>query len=329
MDTLSSSFARRRLLRGFAALLGACAALPAAHAQTWPTRPITLVVPFPAGSATDLLARVLAEQMSRQLKQPVVIDNKAGANGTIGTAAVARAAPDGYTLLAATSTTHAANASLYRRLQYDPIKDFTPISRLAQIPFVMLVHPQVPAQTPQALVAHARQNPGKLAWGSGSSGSLIPGSAFVAANRLDMLHVPYKGVPPAVMDTVGGAIQVTFADFSTALPQVKAGKLRALAVTSAQPHPMLPGVGPMSAVVPGFEMTAWFALYAPADTPAAVVDKLNRAAAAALRDRGAQQKLAPGGFEVTLSSPAELGLFAAKETLKWAKAVKEAGIAVE
>ncbi|MCW7539623.1 tripartite tricarboxylate transporter substrate binding protein [Aquabacterium sp. A7-Y] len=318
---------RRFALLGAVALaLAALALPPAARAQDWPSRPVTLVVPFPAGSATDVLARVLAEQLGRGLKQSVIVENKAGANGTIGTTGVARAAPDGYTLLVATSTTHAANASLYRRLQHDPIKDFAPVSRLAQIPFVMLSNPQVPAQNVTALVAYARQNPGKLAWGSGSSGSLIPGQAFVTANQLEMLHVPYKGVPPAIMDTVGGAIQVVFGDLSTAVPQVKGGKLRALAVTSARPHPMLPGIPPLSTVVPGFEMTAWFALYAPAGTPPAVIDKLNKAVVAGLRDPAAQQKLAPGGFEVTTSTPAELGLFAAKETVKWAKAVKEAGI---
>ncbi|WKB51440.1 Bug family tripartite tricarboxylate transporter substrate binding protein [Eleftheria terrae] len=326
---LSPLSSRRRLLRSAAVLLASLGLLPAVQAQSWPQRPVTLVVPFPPGSATDVLARVLAEQMTRSLGQPVIVENKAGANGMIGTAMAAKAAPDGHTLLVATSTTHAANASLYRRLSYDPIKDFTPVTRLAQIPFVMLANPQVPAQTAAALVAHVRQNPGKLAWGSGSSGSLIPGHAFVTANRLDMLHVPYKGVPPAIMDAVGGSIQLVFGDLSTAVPQVKGGKLRALAVTSAAPHPMLPGIPPLSSVVPGFEMTAWFALYAPAGTPPALVQKINQAAAAGLRSPAAQQKLAPGGFEVTVGTPEELGLFAAKETVKWAKAVKQAGIAPE
>lgn len=326
---LSPLSSRRRLLRSAAVLLASLGLLPGVQAQSWPQRPVTLVVPFPPGSATDVLARVLAEQMTRSLGQPVIVENKAGANGMIGTAMAAKAAPDGHTLLVATSTTHAANASLYRRLSYDPIKDFTPVTRLAQIPFVMLANPQVPAQTAAALVAHVRQNPGKLAWGSGSSGSLIPGHAFVTANRLDMLHVPYKGVPPAIMDAVGGSIQLVFGDLSTAVPQVKGGKLRALAVTSAAPHPMLPGIPPLSSVVPGFEMTAWFALYAPAGTPPALVQKINQAAAAGLRSPAAQQKLAPGGFEVTVGTPEELGLFAAKETVKWAKAVKQAGIAPE
>ncbi|WP_240635937.1 Bug family tripartite tricarboxylate transporter substrate binding protein [Caldimonas tepidiphila] len=323
-------------LRRFARLLlpallgGAMSAVGAAPAgEAWPQKSVTLVVPFPAGSATDQLARVLGEQLQKELKQPFVIDNKAGANGSIGTAAAAKAAPDGYTLLVATSTTHAANASLYRRLPYDPIKDFAPVSRLAQIPFVMLVNPQLPAAKPQELVALIQKNPGKYSWGSGSSGSLIPGHALVSANKLDMVHVPYKGVPPAIMDTIGNTIQLVFADTANAVPQVKAGKLKALAVTSSREHPMLPGVPPMSTVVPGFEMTAWFALYAPAGTPPEIIQRLNRSVQRALAEPAAREKLAPSGFELGTGSPDELGLFAAKETLKWAKAVKSAGITPE
>ncbi len=314
--------------------LAACAAAGSALAQTaaaapWPQRGIGFVVPFPAGSATDQVARLLGEQVSRAAGQSVIVDNKPGANGTIGTAAAAKAAPDGYTFLVATSTTHAANASLYRKLPYDPIKDFVPVSRLAEIPFVMLVHPAVPAQTLAAFVAHGRANPDKMAWGSGSSGSLIPGHALLSANQIVMTHVPYKGVQPAMTDAMGGQIQLVFGDLASSLPQVKAGKLRALAVTSAAEHPMLPGIPPMSKAVPGFELTAWFAIYAPAGTPDAVVGKMNQWVRAALADPGVRGKLEASGFRLTPSSPPELGLFAAKETLKWAKAVQAAAIAPE
>jgi tripartite-type tricarboxylate transporter receptor subunit TctC len=299
-----------------------------AHAQDWPSRTVTIVVPFPAGSATDQLARVLGEQMQRDLGKPVVVENRPGANGTIGTAAAAKAT-DGHTLLMATSTTHAANASLYRRLPYDPIKDFVPIGRVAQIPFVMLVNPQVPAKTIQEFVAYAKANPGKLGWGSGSSGSLIPGNTLVTYHKLDMNHAQYRGVQPAVVDMIGGTIQMAFADLATAAPQVQAGKARALAVTSATPHPTMPGVPPMSVSVPGFEMTAWFGLYGVAGMDTKVVDRVNRSLNAAMARREVQQKLAPLGFEFTPSTPDDLGLFAAKETVKWAKAVIQAGIKPE
>lgn len=310
--------------------LGAWMIATGAWAQTaWPTKPLTLIVPFPAGSATDQLARVLAEQLRKDLGQAVVVDNKPGANGTIGSGVAAKSAKDGHSFLVATSTTHAANASLYRKLSYDPINDFAPVTRLAQIPFVLLVNPQVPAKDLRELVAYARANPGKLSWGSGSSGSLIPGHALASANQLDMVHVPYKGVPPALMDAIGNTIQLVSADVSTAHPHVSSGKLRALGVTSAGPHPMLPGVPPLASVVPGFEMTAWFALYAPAGTDPAFIAKAHSAVVAALKNPAVAGKLAPSGFEIVTSTPDELGLYAAKETLKWAKAVKAAGIQPE
>lgn len=300
-----------------------------AHAQTYPAKPITFIVPFPAGSATDLMARILAEHIGKSAGQTIVVDNKAGANGTIGTAAAAKAAADGYTFVIATSTTHAANASLYRKLPYDPIKDFTPVSQLSDIPFVMLVHPSVPADNAQKFVAYAQANPNKLAWGHGSSGSLIPGNALVTTNKLNMVAVPYKGVQPAVADALGNQVQMVFADIANALPQVKAGKLKALAVTSAAEHPLLPGVSPLSSVVPGFEMNSWFAMYAPTGTPEPVVKKMNDWVRAALKDPGIQSKLNTSGFRLTPSSPAELGVFTAKETIKWAKAVTAAGIIPE
>ena len=297
-----------------------------AHAQTYPAKPITFIVPFPAGSATDLMARILAEHIGKSAGQTIVVDNKAGANGTIGTAAAAKAAADGYTFVIATSTTHAANASLYRKLPYDPIKDFTPVSQLSDIPFVMLVHPSVPADNAQKFVAYAQANPNKLAWGHGSSGSLIPGNALVTHNKLNMVAVPYKGVQPAVADALGNQVQMVFADIANALVQVKAGKLKPLAVTSATEHPLLPGIQPLSSVVPGFEMNSWFAMYAPAGTPDPIVKKMNEWVGAALKDKPVQTKLNAQGFRITPSTPAELGVFTAKETIKWAKAVTAAGI---
>ena len=329
MTNRSPTLTRRRI----ALTLGALAFAGGAFAQQapagYPQRTINFLVPFPAGSATDQMARVLGEYIGKATRQPVIVDNKPGANGTLGTAAAAKMPADGYNFLIATSTTHAANASLYRRLPYDPIKDFTPVSQLAEIPFVMLVHPSVQADTAAKFVALVRANPDKFAWGSGSSGSLIPGHALVSANNLQMLHAPYKGVQPAMTDAMGGQIQLVFGDLASAAPQVKAGKLRALAVTSTAEHPILPGVPPMSTVVPGFELTAWFAIYAPAGTPEPVVQKMNQWVRAALADPAVKAKLGPLGFRFTPSSPQELGVFAAKETVKWAKAVTNAKIVPE
>lgn len=316
-------FVRSLLVSLLAALSAGVAA-----AGPWPERGLTWIVPFPAGSATDQLARVLGERVATLAGRPIVIDNRPGANGLLGTTAAAKAT-DGHSFLVATSTTHAANASLYRRLPYDPIRDFAPVSRLAEIPFVMLVHPGVPADSLATFTDHARAHPDKLAWGSGSSGSLIPGQAFAAANKLALIHVPYKGVQPAMTDTIGGTLQLVFGDLASAVPQVRAGKLRALAVTSAKPHPLLPGVPPLATAVPGFEMTAWFAFYAPAGTAELVIARMNGWLRMALADPAVRAKLAPAGFELTPSSPGELGLFAAKETVKWAKAVQAAGIVAE
>lgn len=329
MTNRSPTLTRRRI----ALTLGALAFAGGAFAQPapagYPQRAINFLVPFPAGSATDQMARVLGEYIGKATRQLVIVDNKPGANGTLGTAAAAKMPADGYNFLIATSTTHAANASLYRRLPYDPIRDFTPVSQLAEIPFVMLVHPSVQADTAAKFVALVRANPDKFAWGSGSSGSLIPGHALVSSNNLQMLHAPYKGVQPAMTDAMGGQIQLVFGDLASAAPQVKAGKLRALAVTSIAEHPMLPGIPPMSTVVPGFELTAWFAIYAPAGTPEPVVQKINQWVRAALTDPAVKAKLGPLGFRLTPGSPQELGVFAAKETIKWAKAVTNAKIVPE
>jgi tripartite-type tricarboxylate transporter receptor subunit TctC len=301
-----------------------------AMATKWPERPVTLIVPFPAGSATDLLARTLSEELTKALGQTFIVENKAGANGTIGATSAANAKPDGYTFLVATSTTHAANASLFKKLQYDPIKDFSPVSRLAEIPFVLLTNLEVPATSAGMLASYIRANPGKISWGSGSSGSQLPGFAFASMSGLDVVHVPYKGVPPALLDTIGNVIQFTFADLATALPQIKAGKLRPLGVTSAQAHPLLPSVPALTAtVMPGFEMTAWFALYAPASVNQRIITALNKAVQDAMALQKVQTRLSPSGFTAKTSSPQELGLFAAKETVKWAKAVSQAGIIPE
>jgi tripartite-type tricarboxylate transporter receptor subunit TctC len=299
-------------------------------AQDYPTRPLRFIVPFAAGSATDTLARALGQRMSATLKQPVTVENMPGASGQIAAQAAQRAAPDGYTVLIATNTTHAANQSLFKKLNYDPIGGFEPVTRLGDIALALAVHPRVPAANVQELLAYARSNPGKLTFGSGSSSSRIASELIRMLARIDMVHVPYKSNPQAVTDLLGGQIDMLFADVSTTLPQIQAGAVKGLAVSSARRSPLAPDLPTMQeAGLPGYELTAWFAAFVPAGTPAPVVETLNAAFRAALADPDAQSALLKAGIEPTASTPAELKSFAAAETKKWAEIVKAAGIEPE
>ncbi len=299
------------------------------HAQAYPNKPVKIVVPFGAGSATDTVARQVGQLLSESLGQQFIVDNKPGANGTIGADFVAKAAPDGYTLIMSTNTPHAANPSLMKKINYDPVKDFTPIVRVANIPFVLVVNNDVPAKTLTELVDLAKKQPGKLSYASGSSGSIISGAALASGTKTDMLHVPYKSIPPGLTDVMGGQVSMIFADLVTGLPQIKAGKVRALAVTSADASPLLPGVPPMASAVKGFELVAWFALFAPANTPTDIVKKLNAEVVKALARQDMRDRLAASGLTVQTSTAEELATFQKAEIAKWAKMVKEAGIQPE
>ena len=288
------------------------------------------MVPFAAGSATDTLARVLGEKMSASLGQAVVVDNMPGANGFLAAQNVARAEPDGLTVLVTSNTTHAANQSLFKKLPYDPINGFEPVSELGTITLALVVHPSVPASTAQELIAYAKAKPGELTFGSGSSSSRIAGEMLKTLAGIDMLNVPYKSNPQAVTDLLGGQISLVFADISTTLPQAKAGNVKALAVSSAERSPLAPDLPTMAeAGVPGYDLTAWFAAFVPAGTPRPIVDKLNAAFKAALADPQATKTLLGAGIEPTSSTPEELKAFVASETEKWAKIVKAAGIEPE
>ena len=288
------------------------------------------MVPFAAGSATDTLARVLGEKMSASLGQAVVVDNMPGANGFLAAQNVARAEPDGHTVLVTSNTTHAANQSLFKKLPYDPINGFEPVSELGTITLALVVHPSVPASTAQELIAYAKAKPGELTFGSGSSSSRIAGEMLKTLAGIDMLNVPYKSNPQAVTDLLGGQISLVFADISTTLPQAKAGNVKALAVSSAERSPLAPDLPTMAeAGVPGYDLTAWFAAFVPAGTPRPIVDKLNAAFKAALADPQATKTLLGAGIEPTSSTPEELKAFVASETEKWAKIVKAAGIEPE
>ncbi|MBC7940456.1 MAG: tripartite tricarboxylate transporter substrate binding protein [Chitinophagaceae bacterium] len=324
----SHTFAARRvgLLVG---LLACCAASAPALAQPealWPSRPITFVVPFGPGTATDVIARAIAEPMARTLKTSVVVENRPGANASIGASGVAKAKPDGYTVLLGSSTTHAANAALFHKLSYDPIVDFTPITLLGEVPQVMVVGPAVPARTVAEFMAYARSQPGKISYGQGSSGNLLPAAILNRRQALGMDVVAYRSPPQALVDVMGGHVPLMFADISLSLTNIRAGKLRALAVTSLTRSPLLPDVPPLADTLPGFQLTSWIAMWAPAATPAPLVQKLNQAAHAAMRDKDVAAKLLATGFTLQTSTPQDLGLLVAKETVKWAKFVTEAGV---
>lgn len=307
------------------ALAGTVGAQP----SKWPVRPVKIVVPFGAGSGNDLVARLLADRLSRSLGQPFVVDNRAGANGSIGADAVAHAAPDGYTLFVTTNTTQAANPSLMKKLNYDPIKDFAPISRIANTPALLVVHPSLPVRSVAELIALAKSQAGKLSYASGSAGTLVPGAMLTNASGIDMLHVPYKTIPQALNDVVAGQVQMMFTDMATGLPQVKAGKLRAIGISSLQPAALLPDVPPIARVLPGFELLAWYALYAPAGTPPEIIARLNAETRGAVADPAVRERLTGLGLEPVSSTPQELATFGRSELDKWARLIKAAGIQPE
>src|SRR5262245_63656825 len=248
------------------AVLAAAAFSFAAHAQTYPARPVKLVVPFPAGSATDQVARLTGQQLREALKQPFVVENKPGAQGAIAAEFVAKSAPDGYTLLVTTNTPQAANVSLFKKLPYDPVKDFAPIARLGTTSFMLMTKPDFPAKNLGVFLAYVRSQPGKLSAGYGSSGSQVSLAMLKSMGKLDIVDVPYKGIPQAVTDVLGGSLAFTFVDLGNALAQAKGGKLKGIAVTSAKRTPLAPDLPALSEELPGYELIAWFALVAPAKT---------------------------------------------------------------
>ena len=318
---------RRHLL----ALAAALALAPAARADApYPAKTITIVVPFAAGSATDQLARALGQSVGDQSKQPVIVDNKGGASGMIAAAQVAKAAPDGYTVLITTNTTHAANEHLYKKLSYDPVKDFAPITGLGKGGQVLVVRTDAPYKNVMDLVAAAKKTPGKLSFGSGSSSSRTAGEMFKQLSGTDILHVPYKSNPNAITDLLGGQIDFMVTDTSTGVPQVKGGKLKALGVSTTDRNPLLPEVPTIAeAGVKGYDMGYWFAAYAPAGTPPAAVAKLRELLAAATQSPGAKSFFDGSGSVAWTTSPEGLAKFQADETQKWGKVIKAAGIEPE
>lgn len=323
---------RRAVLLTAAALIAAgVAGAPAASAQTASSnRPIRFVVPFSAGSATDNVARIVAQAMGDELKAPITVENKPGANGILGAEQVKAAAPDGHTLLVTTSTTQAANASLYRKLSYDPVKDFVPIGKLGVTGFILMVRPEFPASNVREFVAHAKANPGKLAYGQGSSGSHVSAALFTQMTGIDAQMVPYKSIPPAVTDLIGGQLQFAFVDVGNAVSQMQGGKLKPLGVTLSRRAGRAPNVPTIAEQgVPGYELVAWFGLMAPAGTPPEVAARLTRALLAVMAKPDVRERVAAAGIDPDPSDGAALAKLIDSEIGKWAKYVKDANITPE
>jgi tripartite-type tricarboxylate transporter receptor subunit TctC len=304
----------------------------AAHAQTaWPTRQIRILVGYAAGGSTDVTARIVGQALSERLGQPVIIENRPGAGGNLAAEAAAKADPDGYTLLMATSTTFATNPSLYKNLPFDVQTDFAPITLTAFIPNLLVVNPSVPANNVPDFIAYLKANPDRLNFGSAGNGSSqhIAGALFNSLAGVRMIHVPYRGGAPAVNDLLGGQVQVIFAPLIEVLQQVRADKVRALGITTAKRSPLLPDVPPIAETLPGYEVTLWNGLLAPAKTPPEIIDRINRAAVDALRSRDLKTKLAEQGSEPVGNTPAEFKAFIESELVKWRRLVEISGATVQ
>jgi tripartite-type tricarboxylate transporter receptor subunit TctC len=300
----------------------------AAGAQTYPTKPIRFIAPFAAGGALDTLTRTIAIRMQENWGQPVVVENRTGAGGNIGADLVAKAAPDGYTLVMGTIATHAINVSLYEKMPYDAVKDFAPVTLAASINNSLSVHPSVPAKNVPELVAYAKANPGKLTFGSAGSGTSqhLAGELFKTMAGVDMVHIPYKGGAPAMIDLLAGQISMTFGDIPTALPHIRAGKLRSIAVTAAKRSPLLPDVPTIAEQgLPGFDVSAWFGVFTTAGTPRPVVNQLNVEIVRILNLPDVREKLMGIGMEPVTNSPDEFAAFVRSEIAKWAQVVKASG----
>lgn len=330
MKTTAKFAGRRAALATLASLAVGAAALPAAAlAQApYPSKLITIIVPFSAGGTTDILARIVAQGLTTELGQSVVVDNRPGAGGNIGGVLAAKAPADGYTLFMGTVGTHAINASLYKKMGFDPVKDFAPLTRVANVPNLLVANPNQPFKTVKELIAYAKANPGKVNFGSSGSGSSIhlSGELFNSMAKVEMVHVPYKGSAPAVTDLLGNQIGIMFDNMPSAIQHVRSGKLVPLAVTTAKRSPELPNVPTIAeAGVPGYEATSWFGMLAPAATPAPIVAKLNAALVKVLAQPDVKKKINDQGAEAYSETPAEFAAFIQKESVKWGKVVRESG----
>ena len=314
------------------AAIASLAALPAAAqtAETWPSRPIRFIVAFPAGSGTDVTTRLFADPIGAELGQPVVVDNRGGANGFIASEAVARARPDGYTFLWTANTTHGSNPALFRRLPYDPVADFAPVAAIGVGVLLVVVNNDLPVRSMQDLAAYARANPGRLNFASGSASSRVAGEMFKAQAGIDMVNVTYRSNPLGITDVISGVAQVMFVDATTSAPHAREGRVRAIGVTSRQRVPMLPDVPTVEEQgFPGYEMLSWNAVYAPAGTPAPIVLRMNRLINDIMARPAVADRITGNGMVLRPGSPEDLATFQAAEIDKWKRLVTAAGIELQ
>ncbi|HWH41018.1 MAG TPA: tripartite tricarboxylate transporter substrate binding protein [Usitatibacter sp.] len=303
-----------------------------ARADDYPSKPIRFVVPYPAGGPLDTVARLLGQKVSESMKQPIIVDNRPGAGGNIGADFVAKAAPDGYTILMGAVATHAINPTLYSHIPYDPMADFMPVTQVASTPNVLVVNPSLPAKNVREFIAYAKANPGKLNFGSGSTGSAghLAGELFKTMAGVDMTHVPYKGAGPAMQDLVAGQIQLMFDNLASSLGQIRAGKVRALAVTTAKRTSLAPDLPTIAeSGLPGFDINTWFGVFVPAKTPQPIVDRLHAEFTRALAMPDVRQKMVDLGAEPVGSTPAEFAALIRSEKDKYARVIKASGAKVD
>ena len=314
-------------------LVGLLGGASTAQAQTatYPTKPIRLVVPFPAGGATDIFARTLSQKLGEKLGTAVVVENKPGAGGTLGSDIVAKSTPDGYTLLLATSSTHSIGPNLNPKMPYDAVRDFTPIGQVGNAPSIMLVPNSSPAKTVKEWIEYAKKNPGRLNYASSGNGTIVQLTAelFKAQADLFVVHIPYKGTALAIPDLISGKVDVLFDSLPTGLPHVRDGRLRALGVTTLKATPLAPGVPPIADVLPGYESNTWFGLFGPKGLPADVVSRVNTAANQVLQDPEVIDKLQRLGIEAVGGTPAQFTAMLAKESAKWKKIITERKITLD
>jgi tripartite-type tricarboxylate transporter receptor subunit TctC len=305
----------------------------AARAADYPNRPIRLITPFPPGGGTDAVARIIGEKLAEQLGQPVVIDNRAGAGGNLGTEMAARATPDGYTLVLGSTATHAVNPSLYGKPGFDPIADFVAVSPVASTPVLLVVNPSLPVKNVAELIALAKSKSANtgLTFGSAGPGSAqhLGGELFKATSGVSLLHVPYKGAGPAMVDLLSGNVDMMFDTMPSALPQARSGKLRILGISSAARNAALPDVPAIAETLPGYELVTWWGLFAPKGTPQAAVDRLNQEVRAALASKQVLDKFKTAGIEANWSSPADFAALVKRELPKWRKVIQQSGAKID
>jgi tripartite-type tricarboxylate transporter receptor subunit TctC len=319
----------KRLLRACA--LGLALAAPSASQAAWPEKPITLIVPWAAGGSTDILARVLSEGLTQSLGQSVIVENRSGASGNIGTTFVARAKPDGYTLLVGSMSTHTMNQALYSSMPFDGVKDFTPIAELALVTNTLVVNPSVPASNVKEFIAYLKANPGTVAYASAGQGSTnhLSAALFEKAAGVKMMHIPYRGGAPAVMDTVAGRTQVLFSAGTQTLPHVQNNKLKLLAVTEEARSPLLPEVPTVAETLPGYELSVWYGAFGPAGMPPELTARLNREINLILKRPEVIKKMGDMGVLLTETTPEQFGQILARDADKYGKLIKELGITAE